>query len=60
MKMDDISFKRIFYKKANIPVITDCKACERMIKILNKNAKIRVIPNKCRSMPIRLRRWKTC
>ena len=32
-------------------MITDRKACERIIKLLGENAKIRAIPNKCRSIP---------
>lgn len=34
----------VFYEKANIPMISEKKACERIIKLLNENAKIRAIP----------------
>ncbi|XP_078286949.1 lethal(3)malignant brain tumor-like protein 2 isoform X2 [Rhinoraja longicauda] len=33
-----------FYGKANIPVISEGKACQKMIKLLDENAKIRAIP----------------
>lgn len=33
-----------FYGKANIPMISGKKACEKMIKLLASNAKIRAIP----------------
>ena len=34
----------VFYEKANIPMIAERKACERMIALLDENAKIRAIP----------------
>ena len=34
----------IFYKKANIPMISEIKACEKMIKLLDNNSKLRAIP----------------
>ena len=37
-----------FYQKANIPMISEIKACERMLKLVDENAKIRAIPIKCR------------
>ena len=33
-----------------MPIFTDRKACERIIKLLDVNPKIRAIPNNCRSM----------
>ena len=45
----------IFYDKANIPMITERKACEKMIKLLDHNANIRAIPMKRRSMPAAVR-----
>ena len=33
-----------FYKKANIPVISEIKASEKLIKLANDNAKLRAIP----------------
>ena len=42
---------RVFYEKANMPMITDCKAFERIVKLLSENGKFRAIPNKCRSIP---------
>ena len=37
-----------------MPMITDRKACERIIRLLNENAKIRANPNKRKSMPVQL------
>ncbi len=34
----------IFYQKANIPVISEIKCCERLVNLLEENAKIRAIP----------------
>ena len=39
----------VFYERANIPIITERKACERIIQLLDENAKIRAIPVKRRS-----------
>ena len=39
----------VFYQKANIPMISDRKACEKMIKLLDDNDKIRAIPLERRS-----------
>ena len=39
----------VFYEKANIPMISDRKACEKMIQLLHDNDKIRAIPSKRRS-----------
>ena len=39
----------VFYEKANIPMITERKACERMIKLLDDNAKVRAIPKSRRA-----------
>src|SRR6218665_551553 len=35
----------VFYKKANFPMISESKACEKIIKLLDDNSKIRAIPN---------------
>ena len=37
-----------FYQRANIPMISDKKACQKMIKLLNDNAKLREIPKERR------------
>ena len=34
----------VFYGKANIPMISELKACERIIQLLKENAKLRAIP----------------
>src|SRR6218665_2045807 len=34
------------YKKANLPMISESKACEKIIKLLDDNSKIRAIPLK--------------
>jgi len=39
----------VFYEKANIPIIAERKACEKMIALLDANAKIRAIPVSRRS-----------
>ena len=41
----------VFYKKANLPMISESKACEKIIKLLDDNAKLRAIPLKRRSTP---------
>lgn len=49
---------RVFYEKANIPIISNRKACEKLIKLLDENAKIRAIPLKRRSTPSSLKKVK--
>ena len=39
----------IFYGKANIPMISELKACERIIQLLMANAKLRAISKERRS-----------
>jgi len=39
----------IFYRKANIPMISDKKSCEKIIKLLDNNSKLRAIPTSRRS-----------
>ena len=39
----------VFYAKANIPMISEIKSCERLLKLLDDNAKLRAIPIKRRS-----------
>lgn len=41
----------VFYEKANIPMIAERQACEKMIKLLDHNARMRAIPIKRRSTP---------
>lgn len=41
----------VFYEKANIPMIAERQACEKMIKLLDHNARIRAIPINRRSTP---------
>jgi len=41
----------VFYEKANIPMIAHRQACEKVIKLLDHNAKMRAIPIKRRSTP---------
>lgn len=48
----------VFFEKANIPTISERKACERIIKLLDDNAKIRAIPRDRRSMPISVNKLK--
>lgn len=48
----------VFYEKANIPMIGECKSCEKMIKLLNDNAKIRAIPCHRRTTPSSLNKVK--
>jgi len=38
-----------FYAKANIPLISEIKSCERLLKLLDDNGKLRAIPNERRS-----------
>lgn len=47
-----------FYTKANIPMISERKACERMINLLDDNAKVRAIPIKRRTTATSLERVK--
>jgi len=47
-----------FYGKANIPVISEIKACQKMIKLLDENAKIRAIPIARRTAPATLAKLK--
>ena len=42
---------RTFYGKANIPIISERKAAERIIKLNDENAKLRAIPTIRRSLP---------
>jgi len=39
----------LFYNKANIPTITEKKACEKIISLFQKNAKLRELPVNRRS-----------
>ena len=39
----------VLYGKANIPMISELKACERIIQLLKENAKLRAIPKERRS-----------
>jgi hypothetical protein len=41
----------VFYQKANIPMITDIKCCQKIIKLVEDNRKIREIPQNRRSTP---------
>src|SRR6218665_3501885 len=45
------SMLTFFYKKENLPMISESKACEKIIKLLDDNSKIRAIPLKRRSTP---------
>ena len=47
-----------FYQKANIPMISERKACERMIQLLEDNAKVRAIPCNRRSAASSLEKVK--
>jgi hypothetical protein len=38
-----------FYERSNIPMLTEKKACEKIIKLFQKNAKLREIPMQRRS-----------
>ena len=53
--MDNV---KVFYDKASIPIICDRKACEKIMKLLDDNVKIRAIPLKWRSTPSSLRKVK--
>jgi len=46
-----LSQVKLFYEKANIPMISERKACEKIIKLLDDNAKLRAIPLNRRSAP---------
>ena len=46
-----LSTVKKFYEKANIPMISERKACEKMLKLLEENARVREIPVKRRNMP---------
>ena len=46
-----LSIIQMYYQKASIPIITELKACEKIIKLLDENAKVRAIPIKRRRMP---------
>lgn len=47
-----------FYDKAHIPMISEIKACQKMIKLLDENAKLRAIPLGRRSTPTVLAKLK--
>ena len=47
-----------FYLKGNIPMILEHKACEKMIKLLEKNSKLRAIPVARRSTKASLEKVK--
>jgi len=49
---------KIFYEKAGIPIICDRKACEKIIKVLDNNAKNIGIPSKRRNNPTSLKKVK--
>ena len=40
-----------FYKKGNIPMIINCKACEKIVKLLDDNNKLRAIDKSRRDTP---------
>ena len=40
-----------FYAKANIPLVSEWYACQRLVKLVNDNKKLRDIPVKRRSTP---------
>ena len=48
----------LFYEKASIPIISERKSCEKMIQLLEENAKIRAIPFKRRSTAASLDKLK--
>lgn len=48
----------VFYEKANIPMISQRKSCEKMIKLLDDNAKLRAIPCNRRATPASLNKVK--
>ena len=41
----------IFYQKANIPMISQIKAMQKIIALSDENAKIRAIPKNRRELP---------
>lgn len=45
-----------FYEKANVPLICDRKACEKILKLHDDNSKLRQIPKSHRGMPTVLRK----
>ena len=47
-----------FYRKANIPMISDTKACQKIIKLADDNAKLRSIPAARRTRPYVLNKLK--
>lgn len=47
-----------FYRKANIPMISDKKACQKIIKLADDNAKLRSIPFARRTRPATLNKLK--
>ena len=53
-----LSKVRIFYDKGNIPMIGHRKACEKMLKLLDENAKVRAIPVNRRSTPCSVNKVK--
>lgn len=40
-----------FYQKGNIPMISEKRACEKIVELVRKNSKIREIPVDRRSSP---------
>ena len=40
-----------FYGKANIPIATELYACNKIVKLLEENQKLREIPSKRRTSP---------
>ena len=47
-----------FYGKANIPMISEIKTCQKMVKLLDDNAKLRAIPIARRTAPATLDKLK--
>lgn len=47
-----------FYRKANIPMISDIMACQKIIKLADDNAKLRSIPVARRTRPFALNKLK--
>ncbi|KAG0725858.1 hypothetical protein GWK47_037796 [Chionoecetes opilio] len=46
----------IFYNKANIPMVTERRACEKIVELLDENNKLRLINKSRRNKPSTLRR----
>lgn len=44
----------VFFAKANLPVISEIKACEKIINLVDDNAKLRAISTAHRSLPASL------